>query len=258
MKRPSGVPFGGTLVIVAVTVVVVLSACTGSQPGADQTAPQGAEPSGGNASEQTAQQAPQPVGGSSSDETARTALPLDDGGTAGATAPSALQPDDSGTAETTAQTAAQPDDGGTAEATPQTAPQPGDGGTAEPTAQTAPQPDDGGTAEATEQTAPQPDDGGTAEATFLGAADEGSKESDRIEHAGSSFTIVEVLPRDRILAIFDPVFMSAEAAADSISERDLVIGLSINGDHRAYSLPFLSRHEIVNDVVGGKPVAVTW
>ena len=112
--------------------------------------------------------------------------------------------------------------------TPQTAPQPGDGGTAEPTAQTAPQPDDGGTAEATEQTAPQPDDGGTAEATFLGAADEGSKESDRIEHAGSSFTIVEVLPRDRILAIFDPVFMSAEAAADSISERDLVIGLSIN------------------------------
>ncbi len=39
---------------------------------------------------------------------------------------------------------------------------------------------------------------------------------------------------------------------------ELVLGLSINGDHRAYSLPFLSSHEIVNDTVGGVPVAVTW
>ena len=39
---------------------------------------------------------------------------------------------------------------------------------------------------------------------------------------------------------------------------ELVIGLSINGDSRAYPINILSRHEIVNDVVGGKPVAVTW
>jgi hypothetical protein len=37
-----------------------------------------------------------------------------------------------------------------------------------------------------------------------------------------------------------------------------VIGLSINGDHRAYPLKLLSRHEIVNDTVGGTLVAVTW
>ena len=37
-----------------------------------------------------------------------------------------------------------------------------------------------------------------------------------------------------------------------------VLGLSINGDHRAYSLRMLSSHEIVNDVVGGVPVAATW
>jgi hypothetical protein len=37
-----------------------------------------------------------------------------------------------------------------------------------------------------------------------------------------------------------------------------VIGLSINGDNRAYPLKLMSRHEIVNDTVGGKPVAVTW
>ena len=37
-----------------------------------------------------------------------------------------------------------------------------------------------------------------------------------------------------------------------------VLGLSIDGDSRAYPIKMLSRHEIVNDVVGGKPVAVTW
>ena len=37
-----------------------------------------------------------------------------------------------------------------------------------------------------------------------------------------------------------------------------VIGLSIDGDSRAYPLNMLSRHEIVNDTVGGVPVAVTW
>jgi len=37
-----------------------------------------------------------------------------------------------------------------------------------------------------------------------------------------------------------------------------VIGLSINGDHRAYPINILSTHEIVNDVVGGQLVAVTW
>ena len=37
-----------------------------------------------------------------------------------------------------------------------------------------------------------------------------------------------------------------------------VLGVSINGDHRAYPLNLLSRHEIVNDTVGGVPVAVTW
>ena len=54
------------------------------------------------------------------------------------------------------------------------------------------------------------------------------------------------------------MFITAKEAGGSISDQDLVIGVSINGDHRAYSVPFLSRHEIVNDVVGGKPVAVTW
>ena len=70
--------------------------------------------------------------------------------------------------------------------------------------------------------------------------------------------IVTLLPFDAIPAILDPEFISAEEASEQLEDHNLVLGLSINDDHRAYSIPTLSSHEIVNDVVGGEPVAVTW
>lgn len=66
----------------------------------------------------------------------------------------------------------------------------------------------------------------------------------------------EQLRRNDIPAIDNPDFHSANASP--YPPEQLVIGLEINGDARAYSVPLLSRHEIVNDVVGGVPVAVTW
>lgn len=38
----------------------------------------------------------------------------------------------------------------------------------------------------------------------------------------------------------------------------LVLGVAINGEARAYPVPLLSHHEVVNDVLGGEPIAVTW
>ena len=70
--------------------------------------------------------------------------------------------------------------------------------------------------------------------------------------------IVTLLPFDAIPAILEPEFVSAEEADAELDPQSLVMGLSIDGDHRAYSIPTLSSHEIVNDTVGGKPVAVTW
>ena len=70
--------------------------------------------------------------------------------------------------------------------------------------------------------------------------------------------IVTVLGRDGIPAILKPDMISADFAATMMDPNERVLGLSINGDHRAYPLNMLSRHEIVNDTVGGKPVAVTW
>ena len=70
--------------------------------------------------------------------------------------------------------------------------------------------------------------------------------------------IVTVLGRDGIPAILAPEFLDANAALLAMAPDERVLGLSLNGDHRAYPLNLLSRHEIVNDTVGGVPVAVTW
>ena len=67
-----------------------------------------------------------------------------------------------------------------------------------------------------------------------------------------------VLPRDAIPAIDNPKFISAEDADESYTDDELVLGVEFNGDARAYSIPTLSTHEIVNDTVGGVKIAVTW
>ncbi len=70
--------------------------------------------------------------------------------------------------------------------------------------------------------------------------------------------IVTVLPPDAIPAIDDPAIVSAAVADEQLRANDLVIGVSIGGEHRAYGAAFLSAHEIVNDMLGGRAIAVTW
>jgi hypothetical protein len=76
--------------------------------------------------------------------------------------------------------------------------------------------------------------------------------------ARDGFELVSVLPPDAIPAILDPILVSAELAARELNSDERIIGLIINGDARAYPVSVLSAHEIVNDVVGGEPVAITW
>lgn len=74
---------------------------------------------------------------------------------------------------------------------------------------------------------------------------------------GRSLEIVTLLPRDGIQAILNPQFISPEQA-ETYDDDEPVLGVTINGDSRVYSIPFLSGREIVNDTVGGVPIAVTW
>ena len=70
--------------------------------------------------------------------------------------------------------------------------------------------------------------------------------------------IVRLLGKDAIPAILEPEFVSVSEADLWMSPEEGVLGVSIAGEDRAYPVSMLSRHEIVNDVVGGEPVAVTW
>ena len=64
--------------------------------------------------------------------------------------------------------------------------------------------------------------------------------------------------RDAIPAILQPQFVAPEAVPPEFKDVELVLGLSMNGESKAYPLDVLSHHEAVNDVVGGVPVVVTW
>lgn len=65
---------------------------------------------------------------------------------------------------------------------------------------------------------------------------------------------------DDIPAIFaeDALFVDAETGSQEWLDEELVIGVELNGDARAYPVRLLSNHEIVNDTVGGEPVVITW
>lgn len=63
--------------------------------------------------------------------------------------------------------------------------------------------------------------------------------------------------RDRIPPIDEPRFVAAPGAGH-VAGREPGLSLDIDGDARFYPLSILTQHEIVNDVVGSQPVAVTF
>ena len=88
---------------------------------------------------------------------------------------------------------------------------------------------------------------------------DGTAEDDGAEGAVSrDLRIITLLPKDGIPAIFDPSFVTADQANTWLNPLDQVIGVSVNGEHRAYGTAFLSNREVVNDTVGGRPIMVTW
>jgi len=64
-------------------------------------------------------------------------------------------------------------------------------------------------------------------------------------------------PKDGIPAILDPQFIPAQEAA-FLEDTDEVIGVVQEGVAKAYPLRILTWHEVVNDRLADKPVAVTY
>ena len=55
-----------------------------------------------------------------------------------------------------------------------------------------------------------------------------------------------------------PEFISQEEASLWLDEQEPVISIMLNGEAKAYQLQILTYHEIVNDSIGGIPIAITF
>jgi hypothetical protein len=65
-----------------------------------------------------------------------------------------------------------------------------------------------------------------------------------------------VSSRDAFRPIYDPVIAPGSEAR--LDEDDLVIGVSLAGESRAYPITTLRIREMVNDELAGVPILVTW
>jgi hypothetical protein len=87
---------------------------------------------------------------------------------------------------------------------------------------------------------------------FLRFVYEGVPHVIRLEEIVWGGTRVDATP-----ALDNPKMISA-VDAEYLNADDLVLGVEIAGDARAYPLRILSWHEVVNDVVGGTPVSLAY
>lgn len=66
----------------------------------------------------------------------------------------------------------------------------------------------------------------------------------------------QVLSKDDILPIYHPRFLPAAQAR--LHDDDLVMGVAIGDQAKAYPIAILNGREMVNDGNGAVPILVTW
>jgi hypothetical protein len=59
------------------------------------------------------------------------------------------------------------------------------------------------------------------------------------------------------MSLDDPDFVAADGATH-VHPKDLVLGVSLNGENKAYPISMMWFHHVANDVIGGDPVAITY
>ncbi len=69
--------------------------------------------------------------------------------------------------------------------------------------------------------------------------------------------VYTLLAPDAIPSIDEPKFVRASEAT-FMADDEPVVGVVVEGVAKAYSTWHLDHHEIVNDAIAGKPLAVTW
>ena len=69
---------------------------------------------------------------------------------------------------------------------------------------------------------------------------------------------VRIGPAQR--AVTELPVLSVREAASELNPNELVLGVEVGGEARAYPINMLSgpNHEVLNDTLGGRPIAATW
>ncbi len=70
------------------------------------------------------------------------------------------------------------------------------------------------------------------------------------------FSFRPLLAFDAIRPVYDPEFVTAEESP--LLDEELVIGVSLEGEAKAYPITVLIFREIVNDELARTPILVTW
>ena len=61
----------------------------------------------------------------------------------------------------------------------------------------------------------------------------------------------------RFVPLDNPDFIAADESV-FLDAEDLVLGLTIEGESRAYPISMMTYHHIVNDTIGGRPILITF
>ncbi len=65
-------------------------------------------------------------------------------------------------------------------------------------------------------------------------------------------------PKDGIPSIDNPKFVPLEEADQWIEDDELVLGITYKGVKRVYPLQIMVWHEIINDIIAGDPLLITY
>lgn len=70
------------------------------------------------------------------------------------------------------------------------------------------------------------------------------------------FRYNQLLGRDSIRPVYEPEFVPADQAP--LDDEELVLGIEIDGEAKAYPISVLNFREMVNDELAGVPILATW
>jgi hypothetical protein len=72
------------------------------------------------------------------------------------------------------------------------------------------------------------------------------------------YSFNQLLPFDGIRPVYDPKFARKESVQDLLEQDELIIGISLGDEAKAYPISVLRFREMVNDEMAGIPTLVTW